>query len=41
MCEACYDKTQPNLGEKKLQLHYTDIDKFALNIITNNIIEDL
>ena len=41
MYETYYDKLQPYFGEKKLQLHYMDTDKFVPSVKTKDIIKDL
>ena len=39
--ETYYDKFQPFLGEKMLQLHYMDIDSSVLSVITKDTDKDL
>ena len=41
MYETYYDKLQPYLGQKNLQLHYMDTDSFVSSVDIKDIIKDL
>ena len=41
MYETYYDKLQPYLRQKNLQLHYMDTDSFVSSVDTKDIIKDL
>ena len=41
MYETYYDKLQPYVGQKKIQLLYKDTDSFVLSVNTKDIIKDL
>ena len=41
MYETYYDKVQPYCGQKNIQLHYMDTDRFVLSVNTKDIIKYL
>ena len=41
MYETHYDKLQPYFGQKNIQLHYLDTDRFVLSVNAKDIIRDL
>ena len=41
MYETCFDKLQPYLGQKNIQIHYMDTDGIILSLNRKEIIKDI